>query len=129
MDANCVVGAEFFIVTPGSWTAEYKLTKVVKVTPSGQVTVEAKDHQGNGRRFTPRGEEIGGYKFRTPFLAWNVAQIKAQLANDACCRAAAEKLSAATKVEYRREWGAESALEKIAAMRKLLDEAEAALKV
>lgn len=129
MNANRVVGAKVYIAHTGSWATEYQLTTITKVTPSGQVSVAATNGKGEQRRFTANDQEIGCQMLRTPHLAWNVAQITASLLEGKRCRGAADKLTEVTKVEFRREWGAESLADKIAQMRKLLDEAEDALKV
>lgn len=125
------IGQEVFIASPGSWDTSYKLATVSKVLKSGQITVDVPCVGGVvERRFTAKDREIGK-EFRTPYLAWDVAGIKAAEAERAVMRTVEEQLSALSKkaAEFRRNYGRKSAEEALSELRLMLDNADAALKL
>lgn len=67
------------------WGSNWVKAVVVKVTATGQVTVQTDKGQ---RRFKANDYEVGGADYRSPKLCWNVAEIEQQIkdkeAEDAC---------------------------------------------
>lgn len=122
------VGEPVYVLTSRSYGSPHRIRgEVTKVTASGQITV--KTSNGGEIRFTQRGQEIGD-SYNKAFLAWNVEQLDAVIAEERILRALSPVFSkvveaAAFRFEHHTR---ETAQGKIDSLRKLLDEAQAVLK-
>ncbi len=123
------VGQEVYISTPGSWDTDHRLATVAKVTPSGQITTTRKFPDGSTKedKFTARGMMMGREGFRTPYLNWDVATIKANLKEKGILREAGLTILLAKDVDYKLTYGREATVEAIKKMEELLNVARAAL--
>lgn len=127
-----VVGQQVYILRSGTYELRATLAAVVKVTPSGQVTLRNVDaiDATQDRRFNARGNEIGeSSNYTSHFLDWDVERRNAILTDQKLRGAAANALNAVTVRERRVEptWGTDSMRAEIERLEALVATARAAV--